>query len=101
MSETGGMGGMARLLLLLAFAGGGAYLQYQWWQVDAKQAQVARETAALQQENSAQQAKNAQLKQRIDDIRQHPDEIFEELAREKLFMIKPGEIYILPQSEAS
>lgn len=87
----------AALLLTGALA-----LQWQGWRLDGRQAQVAQEVHTLQQQNNAQIAKIERLKTWLGEFRSSPEGgLLEELVREKLFMIKPGETYVLPQSEAT
>ena len=89
----------AFLCAVLLFAGAFA-LQWQGWRLDAQQAQVAEEVHRLKQQNAAQTAKIDRLKTWLDELKGDSEGLLEELVREKLFMIKPGEVYILPQSES-
>lgn len=86
------------IALLVAFSG---YLQMERWRLDDKRENVAGEVHILQEQNAEQMKKNAALKARLDELKEAPDEVFEALAREKLFMVQPGEQYVLPQSEAN
>lgn len=91
---------MKGVLLAAVFAAGAVYLQWQGIRLNDKEETLRATIAGMESENARQDAENIALKSRIDAIRQHPDELFEELSREKLFMIMPDEIYVLPASES-
>lgn len=76
----------------------GLWLQTALLDKHAREVGEAAETMAAA--NARQREENARLAARIGDVRANPDAVFEELAREKLFMVKSGEVYVLPKSEA-
>jgi len=72
-------------------------LQYRYWfaengYVDKKR--LEKEIAVQQVELEALQAKNDSLRARVDDLKKGDDAI-EELARQDLGLIKPGETFVI------
>ena len=91
---------MKKVLFLLAFAAANLYLQWQLFILESERERVMHENTALKEENDEQRIRNEQLKGQLADLQETPHEAFEELARERLLMIKSDEIYVLPQSES-
>ena len=87
-----------KLVILVALVSIG-YLQWQRSELAVTERLNRSEIDALMQERTAQMVRNAQLKDRLELIKNNSDEVFEGLARQKLFMIKPDEIYVLPLAE--
>ena len=84
---------LVQLTLLLLIA----VLQYRYWfaengHFDNKH--LERDIASQQLELAAQKAKNENLQARVDDLKSGNDAI-EELARQNLGLIKPGETFVI------
>ena len=76
-------------------------LQYRFWFAEngyLDKQRLETEIASQQLELAAQQAKNASLQARVDDLKSSNDAI-EELARQNLGLIKPGETFIIVVDE--
>jgi cell division protein FtsB len=76
-------------------------LQYRLWFAEngmADKKRLEREIAEQQIELNAQKAKNDVLQARVDDLKSGDDAI-EELARQNLGLIKPGETFIIMTEE--
>lgn len=76
-------------------------LQYRFWfaengQTDKKR--LEKEIAALELELKVQKATNDKLRARVADLKSGDDAV-EELARQDLGLIKPGETYIIVVDE--
>lgn len=85
---------IALLLLILV-------LQYRYWFAEngyADKKRLEKEIAALQQEVKVQKATNDKLRARVDDLKSGNDAI-EDLARQDLGLVKPGETYIIVVDE--
>ena len=76
-------------------------LQYRFWFAEngkADKRRLEQEIAEQQSELNAQRAKNDVLQARVDDLKSG-DEAIEELARQNLGLIKPGETFIIMTDE--
>ncbi|MDB2448814.1 cell division protein FtsB [bacterium] len=78
-------------------------LQYRLWLGENSWPQVRHldtEIAAQQTQLDRQQARNEVLEARVDDLKSGMDAV-EELARNNLGLVKPGEtFYVIPANEA-
>lgn len=86
-------------LILLALI---LVLQVRYWFADngyLDNQRLASELYAQQTKIRALQAKNDLLRARVDDLKSGNDAI-EELARQDLGLIRPGEIFVMIHSEA-
>jgi cell division protein FtsB len=72
-------------------------LQYRFWFAEngfGDRKRLEAEIAQQQADYDAQAAKNAVLQARVDDLKSGDDTI-EELARQNLGLIKPGETFVI------
>lgn len=86
-------------VILAAVISAIAYMQWQKAELADAEQLIRSEMSSLVRKNETQQAHNARLKSRLALIEKDSDNVFETLARRKLFMVKPGEIYVLPLAE--
>lgn len=78
-------------------------LQYRYWFAEngyTDKQRLKEEIAQLQREVQAQKATNDKLQARVDDLKSGDDAI-EDLARQDLGLVKPGETYIIIVDENS
>lgn len=90
------MRGLPVVLLLLLLI-----MQYRLWWGDNgyfERQRVASELAAVKLEQQAQLARNDHLRARVADLKSSHDTV-EELARQNLGLIKPGETFVMMHPE--